>query len=196
METVRVDLAKFSIKTRPVQVKLENIRVRTRPLQVKMRNQGIALRGVRILLRKQRVQMRRVVVRVGNIGKAALEKEPAINEEVDLNDLTADVSLRREIPIWARTVNFMAEAKKQEENGPDTLFNIFAPVNGQLGGSNPASGIQCPWRTPGNTDSKGSDGTSWKQDKVKREIASCPKLADVSLVHHHSDGMEQCMRRY
>ena len=130
METARVDLTKLSIETRPVEVKLENIRVKTRPLRVKMRNQGVALKGVRIILRKQRVPMRRVVVRVGNIGKVALEEESgAVNEQVNLNDLTSDISLRREIPIWAKTVNYLAEAKKQEENGPDTLFSIFAPVN-------------------------------------------------------------------
>ena len=137
MGTVRVDLARLNIKTRPVKVKLENIRVRTRPVRVKVRNQGIALKGVRVLLRKQRVQMMGTVVgRVGNIGKPALvsvEEQPLVaNEEEqleDLNDLTLDLSLRREIPTWAKTVNFMAESKKQEETGPENLFNIFAPVN-------------------------------------------------------------------
>ena len=137
MGTVRVDLARLNIKTRPVKVKLENIRVRTRPVQVKVRNQGIALKGVRVLLRKQRVQMMGTVVgRVGNIGKPTLvsvEEQPLVaNEEEqleDLNDLTLDLSLRREIPTWAKKVNFMAESKKQEETGPENLFNIFAPVN-------------------------------------------------------------------
>ena len=70
-------------------------------------------------------------MRVGNIGKTALEEQPATAfvEEEDFNDLTLDVSLTREIPTWARTANFMAEAKKQEETGPGTLFNIFAPVD-------------------------------------------------------------------
>ena len=29
------------------------------------------------------------------------------------------------------------------------------------------------------------------QEKVRREIASCLKLVNVLVVHHHSDGMEQ-----
>ena len=129
MVSVRVDLAKLRIKTRRVKVKLEKIRVGTRPVQVKVRKQGIALRGVRVLLRKERLQMRRVVVRVA---KVSLEEQPAaaaVNEEEDFNDLTLDVSLRREIPTWARTANYMTEARKQEEIGRDALLNIFAPVN-------------------------------------------------------------------
>ena len=130
MVSVRVDLAKLRIKTRLVKVKLEKIRVGTRPVRVKLTKQGIALRGVRVLLRKERLQMRRVLVRVA---KVSLEEHPAaaaaVNEEEDFNDLTLDVSLRREIPTWARTANYMTEAKKQEETGPDFLLNIFAPVN-------------------------------------------------------------------
>ena len=108
MVSVRVDLAKLRIKTRLVKVKLEKIRVGTRPVRVKVRKQGIALRGVRVLLRKERLQMGRVVVRVA---KVSLEEQPAapaaaaaaaaVNEEEDFNDLTLDVSLRREIPTWA-----------------------------------------------------------------------------------------------
>ena len=74
------------------------------------------------------------MVRVGNIGKpVSMEEQPVVADEdeqvEDLNDLTLDLSLRREIPTWAKTVNYMAEAKKQEETGPDNFFNIFAPVN-------------------------------------------------------------------
>ena len=34
------------------------------------------------------------------------------------------------------------------------------------------------------------------QEKVRREIASCLKLVNVLVVHHHSDGMEQGLHRY
>ena len=130
MVTVRVDLARLRIATRPVKVKLEKIQVRTRPVEVKVRKQGIALKEVRVLLRKERLQMRRLVVRVGKSDLVSLEEQPApFYEEEDFNDLTTEVSLRREIPTWAKTANYMVEAKKQEETSSDALFNIFAPVN-------------------------------------------------------------------
>ena len=130
---VRVDLVKALLP----KVRLENIKVKTRPVQVKLRNQGIALKGVEILLRKEKVQMRNVVVSVGNIGaesgNAALgENQPVVDEEQhleDLNDVTSDLVLKKGIPTWARTVNYMAEAQNQEETGSDTIFSIFAPVN-------------------------------------------------------------------
>ena len=64
---------------------------------------------------------------------AALEENQHVADEEqhleDLNDVTSDLVLKKVIPTWARTVNYMAEAKNQEETGLDTIFSIFAPVN-------------------------------------------------------------------
>ena len=64
---------------------------------------------------------------------AALEENQHVADEEqhleDLNDVTSDLVLKKGIPTWARTVNYMAEAQNQEETGSDTIFSIFAPVN-------------------------------------------------------------------
>ena len=153
---VRVDIVKFRIKTRLAKVRLENIKVKTRPVQVKLRNQGIALKGVEILLRKEKVQMRNVVVGVGNIGaesgNAALEEnQPVVDEEQhleDLNDVTSELVSKKDIPPWARTVNYMAEAKSQEETGSDATFSIFAPVNQNLEVLEESDIFRIPAKTP------------------------------------------------
>ena len=100
--------------------------------------------------------MRKVVVGVGNIGaesgNAALEEnQPVVDEEQhleDLNDVTSDLVSKKDIPPWARMVNYMAEAKNQEETGSDAIFRIFAPVNQNLEVLEESDIFRIPAKTP------------------------------------------------
>ena len=146
MKTTRAELARFNLKARLVKVNLENIGVKIRPVNVKVKNQGIRMRRVKIMLRNEGLKMRGVAVRVKKVKISLcdpptcleeeeieelknLEEEDGEVEVEDLNDITSEVSVGKEIPLWARTRNYMEEVRIQLDAGPAILSSIFAPVD-------------------------------------------------------------------
>ena len=144
MKTTRAELARLNLKARLVKVSLENIGVKLRPVNVRVKNQGIRMRRVKIMLRNEGLKMRGVAVRVKKV-KISLCDPPTCFEEKeiedlkdleeekgeveDLNDITTEVSVGKEIPLWARTRNYMEEVRIQLDAGPAILSSIFAPVD-------------------------------------------------------------------
>ena len=144
MKTTRAELARLNLKARLVKVNLENIGVKIRPVNVKVKNQGIRMKRVKIMLRDEGLKMRLVAVRVKKV-KISLSDPPTYLEEEkieelkdleeeegdveDLNDITSEVSVGKEIPLWARTRNYMEEVRIQLDAGPAILSSIFAPVD-------------------------------------------------------------------
>ena len=142
MKTTRAELARLNLKARLVKVSLENIGVKIRPVNVKVKNQGIRMRRVKIMLRNEGLKMRGVAVRVNKVKislcdppTTCLEEEEIEElqdleeEEGEVEDLTTEVSLGKEIPLWARTRNYMEEVRIQLDAGPAILSSIFAPVD-------------------------------------------------------------------
>ena len=144
MKTTRAELARLNLKARLVKVNLENIGVKIRPVNVKVKNQGIRMRRVKIMLRNEGLKMRGVAVRVNKVKislcdpptyleEEAIEELKDLEEEEgeveDLNDITTEVSVGKEIPLWARTRNYMEEVRIQLDAGPAILSSIFAPVD-------------------------------------------------------------------
>ena len=144
MKTTRAELARFNLKARLVKVSLENIGVKIRPVNVKVKNQGIRMRRVKIMLRNEGLKMRGVAVRVNKVKISLCDPPTCFEEEEieelknleeeegeveDLNDITTEVSVGKEIPLWARTRNYMEEVRIQLDAGPAILSSIFAPVD-------------------------------------------------------------------
>ena len=144
MKTTRAELARFNLKARLVKVSLENIGVKIRPVNVKVKNQGIRMKRAKIMLRNEELKMRRVAVRVNKVKISLCDPPTCFEEEEieelknleeeegeveDLNDITTEVSVGKEIPLWARTRNYMEEVRIQLDAGPAILSSIFAPVD-------------------------------------------------------------------
>ena len=144
MKTTRAELARFNLKARLVKVSLENIGVKIRPVNVKVKNQGIRMRRVKIMLRNEGLKMRGVAVRVNKVKISLCDPPTCFEEEEieelknleeeegeveDLNDITTEVSVGKEIPLWARTRSYMEEVRIQLDAGPAILSSIFAPVD-------------------------------------------------------------------
>ena len=137
-------MARFNLKARLVKVSLENIGVKIRPVNVKVKNQGIRMKRAKIMLRNEELKMRRVAVRVNKVKISLCDPPTCFEEEEieelknleeeegeveDLNDITTEVSVGKEIPLWARTRNYMEEVRIQLDAGPAILSSIFAPVD-------------------------------------------------------------------
>ena len=144
MKTTRAELARLNLKARLVKVSLENIGVQIRPVNVKVKNQGIRMKRAKIMLRNEELKMRRVAVRVNKVKISLCDPPTCFEEEEieelknleeeegeveDLNDITTEVSVGKEIPLWARTRNYMEEVRIQLDAGPAILSSIFAPVD-------------------------------------------------------------------
>ena len=144
MKTTRAELARLNLKARLVKVNLENIGVKIRPVNVKVKNQGIRMKRAKIMLRNEELKMRRVAVRVNKVKISLCDPPTCFEEEEieelknleeeegeveDLNDITTEVSVGKEIPLWARTRNYMEEVRIQLDAGPAILSSIFAPVD-------------------------------------------------------------------
>ena len=144
MKTTRAELARLNLKARLVKVSLENIGVKIRPVNVKVKNQGIRMRRAKIILRNERLKMRGVAVRVNKVKISLCDPPTCLEDEEieelkdleeeegdveDLNDITTEVSVGKEIPLWARTRNYMEEVRIQLDAGPAILSSIFAPVD-------------------------------------------------------------------
>ena len=144
MKTTRAELARLNLKARLVEVSLENIGVKIRPVNVKVKNQGIRMKRAKIMLRSEELKMRRVAVRVNKVKISLCDPPTCFEEEEieelkdleeeegeveDLNDITTEVSVGKEIPLWARTWNYMEEVRIQLDAGPAILSSIFAPVD-------------------------------------------------------------------
>ena len=144
MKTTRAELARFNLKARLVKVSLENIGVKIRPVNVKVKNQGIRMKRAKIMLRNEGLKMRGVAVRVNKVKISLCDPPTCFEEEEieelknleeeegeveDLNDITTEVSVGKEIPLWARTRNYMEEVRIQLDAGPAILSSIFAPVD-------------------------------------------------------------------
>ena len=144
MKTTRAELARLNLKARLVKVSLENIGVKIRPVNVKVKNQGIRMKRAKIMLRNEELKMRRVAVRVNKVKISLCDPPTCFEEEEieelknleeeegeveDLNDITTEVSVGKEIPLWARTRNYMEEVRIQLDAGPAILSSIFAPVD-------------------------------------------------------------------
>ena len=144
MKTTRAELARLNLKARLVKVNLKNIGVKIRPVNVKVKNQGIRMKRVKIMLRDEGLKMRLVAVRVKKVKISLCDPPTCLEEEEieelkdleeqegeveDLNDITSEVSVGKEIPLWARTRNYMEEVRIQLDAGPAILSSIFAPVD-------------------------------------------------------------------
>ena len=144
MKTTRAELARLNLKARLVKVSLENIGVKIRPVNVKVKNQGVRMRRVKIMLRNEGLKMRGVAVRLKKVKISHCDPPTCFEEEEieelkdleeeegeveDLNDITTEVSVGKEIPLWARTRNYMEEVRIQLDAGPAILSSIFAPVD-------------------------------------------------------------------
>ena len=96
------------------------------------------------MLRNEELKMRRVAVRVNKVKISLCDPPTCFEEEEieelknleeeegeveDLNDITTEVSVGKEIPLWARTRNYMEEVRIQLDAGPAILSSIFAPVD-------------------------------------------------------------------
>merc|ERR1719430_2124154 len=114
---------------RKVDVRLDNCGVRMARCQVKMANCGVKLHPLKINVLEENLVKVKDVVMQDERESNDTNNESDDQEDVDSLEDIFNVTLKKEVPLWAEPNNCYEALVKQEDGKGDIVKTIFARIN-------------------------------------------------------------------